>query len=255
MEKDTTKIIISVVLFLVFGGLTVLFTLVDLDLSVIRFSSVKGVIAKREELLILEDSLKKSEEKYESAKNNLAIAKKSYDSSKAKYEAISDQTIDLIREATTEENYDIEYMWIKLGNYASMNNLSIVMLEPGATSTKVSQVQNTDENTNKTTLEKVEDKASQTTSTGKTMTAVNDTLSQANESTTSGTTNVTTTTNTPDTLLTVTVEGSYLNMSDFIFEVENDKELRFKLDNIEITYVSGTTIRAKFNVKNVIVLK
>ncbi len=255
MEKDTTKIIISVVLFLVFGGLTVLFTLVDLDLSVIRFSSVKGVIAKREELLVLEDSLKKSEEKYESAKNNLAIAKKNYDSSKAKYEAISDQTIDLIREATTEENYDIEYMWIKLGNYASMNNLSIVMLEPGATSTTVSQVQNTDENTNKTTLEKVEDKASQTTSTGKTMTAVNDTLSQANESTTSGTTNVTTTTNTPDTLLTVTVEGSYLNMSDFIFEVENDKELRFKLDNIEITYVSGTTIRAKFNVKNVIVLK
>lgn len=255
MEKDTTKIIISVVLFLVFGGLTVLFTLVDLDLSVVNFLSVKGVIAKREELLILEDSLKKSEEKYESAKNNLSAAKKSYDSAKAKYESISDQTIDLIREATTEENYDIEYMWIKLGNYASMNNLSIVMLEPGATSTTVSQVANTDETTNKTTLEKVEDKASQTTSTGKTMTAVNDTLSQANESTNSGITNVTTTTSTPDTLLTVTVEGSYLNMSDFIFEVENDKELRFKLDNIEITYVSGTTIKAKFNVKNVIVLK
>lgn len=38
-------------------------------------------------------------------------------------------------------------------------------------------------------------------------------------------------------------------MSDFVFEVENDKELRFKLDNMEVTYVSGTTIKAKFNVK------
>ena len=44
-------------------------------------------------------------------------------------------------------------------------------------------------------------------------------------------------------------------MSDFVFEVENDKELRFKLDNMEVTYVSGTTIKAKFNVKNVIMIK
>lgn len=255
MEKSTLKIIISIVLFLVFGGLTVLFTLVDLDLIVLDFSSVNGVIAKREELLILEDSLKKSEEKYEQAKSNLVVAKKNYESAKSKYEAISDQTIELIKEATTEENYDIEYMWIKLGNYASVNNLSIVMLEPGATQTTVTQVSTKDQETEKTTIEKVEDKAMETTSTGKTMSTVNDTLSQTDDSKNDSTTNVTTKSNTPDTLLTVTIQGSYLNMSDFIFEVENDKELRFKLDNIEITYVSGTTIKAKFDVKNVIVLK
>lgn len=255
MEKNTLKIIISIVLFLVFGGLTVLFTLVDLDLIVLEFLSVDGVIAKREEILILEDSLKKAEEKYEKSKSDLNNAKKNYESAKAKYEAISDQTIELIREATTEENYDIEYMWIKLGNYASVNNLSILMLEPGATQTTVTQVSTSTQQEDKTTLEKVEDKAMQTTSTGKTMTAVNDTLAQANDNNDDSTKNVTTTTNTSDTILTVTVEGSYLNMSDFIFEVENDKELRFKLDNIEITYVSGTTIKAKFDVKNVIVLK
>ena len=222
MDKDTRKKIICFVLMVVFVGLTVLLTLVDIDILGVSSSSVKGVKAKREELLSLEADLQKAETTYTDSKAKLKESQSAFASAKNKYEAISDETINLIREATTEENYDIEYMWIKLGNYASANNLSIIMVEPGG---KVN-VEKTDEKTTSTSPES-----------------------------TDKTTEETKTTNNSDTIMTITLQGSYLNVSDFIFEIENDKELRFKLDNIEMTYVEGTTIRTKFDVKNIIVLK
>lgn len=235
MEKETIKIIVCIVLFLVFGGLVALFALVDLDLSIVEFSSINGVIAKREELLRLEQELQSTEMKYEQAKKSLTSSQSSFSSAKNKYEAISDETINLIKEATTEENYDIEYMWIRLGNYALTNNLSISMVEPGGITTSTNS--NTNTQPANAQVDNTQTTAADTTSTAEV----------PNSSTTTSTNS--------DTLLTIVVEGSYLNMSDFVFEVENDKELRFKLDNIEITYVSGTTIKAKFDVKNVIILK
>ena len=40
-----------------------------------------------------------------------------------------------------------------------------------------------------------------------------------------------------------------MNISDFIFEVENDTSLRFKLDNISMDYVEGTTVCKKYSYK------
>lgn len=227
MEKSTKRNIISAVLCLIFIGLIALFALVDINLNVINFSSIEGVIAKREELVKLEDDLQVAEQNYSTSKTQLTNTQSSFTTAKNKYEAISDATINLIKEATTQENYDIEYMWIRLGNYASMNNLSIVLVEPGGN--KSEETNNTDVN------------ASVDVNNG-------ENKSETNSQTTD-------TTNDSDTIMTITLEGSYLNISDFIFEVENDKELRFKLDNIEMTYLEGTKIRTKFDVKNVIVLK
>lgn len=233
MEKETIKMIVGFALFLVFGGLTALFALVDIDLSVLQFSSVEGVIAKREELLKLEADLQTAEQQYAKVKKTLTTSQSSFTTAKNKYEAISNETINLIKEATTEENYDIEYMWIRLGNYAMTNNLSISMVEPGGTVTNTQATENAE------------------TQPANTETTPASSVPNEGEVPNSVTTNETT----GDTLFKIVVEGSYLNMSDFVFEVENDKDLRFKLDNIEITYVSGTTIRAKFDVKNVIILK
>ena len=46
-----------------------------------------------------------------------------------------------------------------------------------------------------------------------------------------------------------------MNVSDFVFAVENDNELKFKLDNISMEYLSGTSIKATFDVKNMIIKK
>lgn len=246
MEKDTVKVIICTIIFLVCGALIALFALIDIDLSAIKLSSIQGIIEKKENLITLEKNLENAENKYSSTKKTFESTKTEFETAKSKYEAISDETISMIKEATTEENYDIEYMWIKLGNYAAINNLSIVMVEPGG---KVEEVVST-EDTKTTTTPTTTPTTPTAATTPSTATPAATTADGAEVPT-----NQTSIENTSDTLLTVTIEGSYLNMSDFVFEVENDKELRFKLDNIEITYVSGTTIRAKFNVKNVIILK
>lgn len=258
MEKDNVKILICVILFLVFGGLTVLFCMLDVNLGFISTSSIEGIIAKREQLLNLESKLESTESTYTNTKNKVETSKKAFTTAKNKYEAISDETIDLIKEATTEENYDIEYMWIKLGNYASVNNLKILLVEPGGTVTETTTGDSTKTDTsNSNTTNTNSSTSNNNTSTQATSTtASTDASKAANTATTAATANNTTKSKTTDdTLLTVTLEGSYLNMSDFVFEVENDKELRFKLDNMEVTYVSGTTIKAKFNVKNVIMIK
>lgn len=263
MEKDNVKILICVILFLMFGGLTVLFCMLDVNLGFISTSSIEGIIAKREQLLNLESKLESTESTYTNTKNKVETSKKAFTTAKNKYEAISDETIDLIKEATTEENYDIEYMWIKLGNYASVNNLKILLVEPGGTvaetttgdSTKTddANTKTSNTNTNKNTPNNASTPASSTTASTDASKAANTATTAAVENTTAN--NTTSSKTTDNTLLTVTLEGSYLNMSDFVFEVENDKELRFKLDNMEVTYVSGTTIKAKFNVKNVIMIK
>lgn len=263
MEKDNVKILICVILFLVFGGLTVLFCMLDVNLGFISTSSIEGIIAKREQLLNLESKLESTESTYTNTKNKVETSKKAFTTAKNKYEAISDETIDLIKEATTEENYDIEYMWIKLGNYASVNNLKILLVEPGgtvtetttgdSTKTDASNTKTSNTNTNKSTPNNASTPASSTTASTDASKAANTATTAAVENTTAN--NTTSSKTTDNTLLTVTLEGSYLNMSDFVFEVENDKELRFKLDNMEVTYVSGTTIKAKFNVKNVIMIK
>lgn len=263
MEKDNVKILICVILFLMFGGLTVLFCMLDVNLGFISTSSIEGIIAKREQLLNLEGKLESTESTYTNTKNKVETSKKAFTTAKNKYEAISDETIDLIKEATTEENYDIEYMWIKLGNYASVNNLKILLVEPGgtvtetttgdSTKTDASNTKTSTTNTNKSTSNNASTPASSTTASTDASKAANTATTAAVENTTAN--NTTSSKTTDNTLLTVTLEGSYLNMSDFVFEVENDKELRFKLDNMEVTYVSGTTIKAKFNVKNVIMIK
>lgn len=245
MDKDSRKKIICFILMLVFVGLTVLFALVDINVAGVSSSSVNGVIEKREELLKLETDLETAEKKYSESKEKLVQSQSDFTSAKNKYEAISDETINLIREATTEENYDIEYMWIKLGNYATANNLSIIMVEPGGKATVQSTTDNENTSTNTTTTTATSPESSSELS--------DEMISPNSNATTSS--EASSTTSNSDTIMTITLQGSYLNISDFIFEIENDKELRFKLDNIEMTYVEGTTIRTKFDVKNIIVLK
>ena len=53
----------------------------------------------------------------------------------------------------------------------------------------------------------------------------------------------------------VSVEGRYANVADFVFDVENDKSLKFKLDNIKMSYSGNNKIKATFDVLSLSVLK
>ena len=75
MEKDNVKILICVILFLMFGGLTVLFCMLDVNLGFISTSSIEGIIAKREQLLNLEGKLESTESTYTNTKNKVETSK------------------------------------------------------------------------------------------------------------------------------------------------------------------------------------
>ena len=215
MSKELTKTVIIYIFLVLIITMLVLMIVLDFDLGFLKLSSIQTLLGKHDEILTEENKLKTKKTEYENTLKKVDESKSSYDTEKAKYEAISDETINVIKEATTEEYYDIEYMWITLGNYAKSNNLSIIMSEPGGNFTEAS---------------------------------ANKDGSQSNEKTTSSTSS-------SNTMFKIQVTGSYLDVSDFIFEVENDKTLRFKLDNISMDYVSGNTIKASFNVKNLVINK
>ena len=220
MTQETKKIIIlSSIALVLFSMLVVVLTV---DIPLLGVYSVKTALQKSEEIEIKEAELVSEQVTYNNLKNTLESAKNSYSKEKTKYEAISEETINIIKESNTEENYSLEYMWIKLGNYAKRNNLSLVIAEPG------------------NTYEVPSEDSSSTTTEDASVVEKNDN---------------TPTTNSNNGVLKIQVTGSYIDLSDFIFEVENDKELKFKLDNISMEYVSGTTIKTTFDVKNIVITK
>lgn len=213
---ENKKIIIVSLITIILVGILVCILVIDMPM--IGISSVKTIISKHEEINSKEAQLLTEQNAYSSILSSVETAKSNYEKEKTKYDSISEETINIIKEFNTEETYSLEYMWIKLGNYAKKNNLSIVMIEPG------------NSNTTSTTPENTESVVDNSNTTPKKSTSSSNVLQ-------------------------IQVTGSYIDLSDFIFEVENDSELKFKLDNISMEYVSGTTIKTTFDVKNIIINK
>lgn len=290
MSKNLIKLIVSSVLLIFFIGMCVLFSLKNVNVAgSLEFLSIQGLIARKDDVLKKEQELTAQQKEYTQTLGKLTEAQNTFDKEKNKYEAISDETIEIIKEATTQDNYNMEYMWIKLGNYAKKNNLSLIVIEPGADDSAISKdattnnskstTTTTNTTTNSTDANKASSNSSSTNntsnsnnsstqSTSGTKTTSSSTSNQATTNSNQTTSNVSTDlTNGTDSSLQVEdstkddstmkiqLQGSYIDISDFIFEVENDDELKFKLDNIRIEYVEGTTIKATFDVKNTIIVK
>lgn len=237
MLKIYKNLIISISIIVVSLGLLALFALVDINIGPIKISSISTIMSEHDNVIKAQNSLITEQNNYKNTLLNLETEKSTYNTEKQKYEAISDETVSVIKEATKQQNYSIEYMWIKLGNYAKTNNLGIVLVEPGGTQSSDTTGANTSTSTTTTPA------ATTTTSSENKVPSANTDDDSDDE------------TQDTDNILKIQVTGSYINVSDFIFEVENDKDLKFKLDNISIEYVSGRTIKATFDVKNTIILK
>lgn len=265
----TSILAISIILLLVF-------MLLGVNLGFFRLPSVSYLLNEYNLVKKAEKELNTTQDAYYNATNSLEKAQSEYNKQKNKYNSISDETINIIKEATTEETYNLEYMWIKLGNYAKKNNLEIVMVEPGG------QMDSSSQNTSSTTTTSNNASTTANNNTSNTTTTTTTTATNNTSNTTTTNTNTTTTTtsgnnastenkdnktsdnktsdksntsSTDSSVLKIQVTGSYMNTSDFIFEVENDTALKFKLDNISMDYVEGTTIKTSFNVKNIVVNK
>ena len=196
-------------------------TTTDLNLGIFKIIKLETLINSKYELEELTENISISKDETTKKMNLLESSKKEYETEKNKYEAISQESLNIIKEATLEESYDIEYMWIKLGNYAKVNNLTISIVEPGGNITNNNE--DTNSNNNDETITSDEKSNNNNTS-----------LSQN---------------------LTINVVGNYLDLAEFVFDVENDVELRFKLDKIKMFYAENNNVTANFEVKNIVMDK
>ena len=227
MKKYTKLIILSVVLVVIIAVIT-LAMVFDFDLILFKNLSIAGIQNKKVNVqgLMVQQILEEQNNLTE--KNNLQNSKNSFDVAKEEYENIDDSTIEQVREATKEEAYFIEYLWVVLGNYATANNVDISIITPGST------VAN--DTTNNT--------ANAAGATGGSETETEQI--QQNQMNTSTSLN---------SGIKITVQGRYANVAYFVFDVENDKSLRFKLDNIKMEYSGDNEIKATFDVLSLAVTK
>ncbi len=220
MIKEYKKIIImAVILLILIIGIVVSFTS-ELKLGELRSVAIFTMSESREELdnLIEREASTKAEQ--QSTLDKLEKTKNSYEAEKEKFEKIDQSTIDMIREATKDEKYFIEYLWITLGNYADENDLAIEIITPGSTSAVTGESMNNGSGNNNSAQSKP----------------------SLDTSVSNG-------------AIRLVVRGRYANVADFVYDVENDKELKFRLDNIKMSYKSNNQIEATFNVLNLQVKK
>ncbi len=233
--------------------LIVLLMLLGANLIIVKIPSISSLLGEYGLVKKSEKDLSTAQGTYYTTVSNLEKAESDYNKQKNKYNSISDETINVIKEATTEESYNLEYMWIKLGNYAKKNNLEIVMVEPGGKQSTNTNNNNSSSNSNSNSGSSTNNTNSNSTTTTTTTTSSPTTNNSTNSS--ANTSSDTSASTSSSSALKIEVKGSYMNISDFIFEVENDTSLRFKLDNISMDYVEGTTVKASFDVKNIVINK
>jgi len=237
MIKSKKNLISEIIVALVIIGLIVSIFFIDLDLGVFKVVSKNTLMSQYKSIKDLDTNLLNAKTNYDSSIRTVETSKANFKKQKEQYEAITDETISIINEATTDEKYNIEYMWIKLGNYAKSNNLSLALVEPGG-STQAAAASSDTATPGATTSDK-----SGTTPAG-TTTAPGG-ISDISTAPTSSSGDE----------LTISVIGNYTDVSSFIFELENDDELRFKLDKIKMEYAGSNEITASFAVKNLKFIK
>jgi len=226
MKKYTKVIILSSVL-LVLIILAVLAMIFDVDLLLFKNLSIAGIQQKKMSVEVLMSKELIETQSNVSAKSDLRESKNEYDVAKNAYENIDESTIEIVQEATKEEKYFIEYLWVVLGNYATLNKVDINIETPGSTTVV------------EDTTKGADDAQNQAQDSG----MPEDDMDGMNQSTSSSDG------------ITITIEGRYADVADFVFDVENDKSLRFKLDNIKMTYSGDNKIQATFKVLSLAVLK
>lgn len=237
--REYKKIIILSSVLLILIVLITLVMIFDVDFVLFKNLSIAGIGKTKNNVDVLVKLEQFEEQNLITAKDELAKAKTTFDEAKNTYNNIDESTIAIVQEATKNENYFIEYLWVVLGNYAKANSLDIDIVTPGSTK--------------ETTINNEAGSTTVTTPTGETVNG--GTTQNTNKENTGTTTDKTLDTSVQDNAIKIVVRGRYSNVADFVFDVENDKELRFKLDNITMTYLKDNSIEATFNVLSLNVKK
>ena len=158
----------------------------------IEISSIMGLADKSKQLDTSISELKQMREvSFSESIDNLEKSTKELADQKQQYASLVGTTPDTeIMSAIQSERYEVEYLWVKLGNHATKNGITLKMdiTNGGATENKLYNLK-------------------------------------------------------------FTATGNYANVTEFIYEVENDSTLGFKIENFSLL-PSGTTAKTDNNNNN-----
>lgn len=259
ISRDIVKFVGYITLLVALVALTLYILISGMELGPLKALSIAGIADKSGAVEKANVDLAVAQQQYDSNLKTLEKSKKDFNNQKEAYELISEETINAVKEATKEEEYLIEYIWITLGNYATAHNLDLAIIEPGgsvsqATTTPSAPADDMDVSTG-TGVTGNETGVNSTTNAATTGSPISGTAQGTQTGTQNQSSSVTSGLTSKADALTVQVKGSYIDLADFVFEVENDQSLRFRLDNIKMTSAGGTEVITSFNVKDFTVLK
>ncbi|MBO5179647.1 MAG: hypothetical protein J6B87_04810 [Clostridia bacterium] len=162
------------------NGLT--FGMID-ALSYAKIKSTNGTLNSK-----ISELNKLNGAEYNSVKSRLESARQTFNTSKNSYDALAaGASSSEVAEANKREEFLLDYLWIKIGNYANANNIK-VLIDPSNTSSAVE----------------------------------------------------------------FDVSGPYISVINFIYDLENDSELSFNVNNIIMEGASNlSNTKAKFSVSGV----
>lgn len=246
MSKPMIKIVVLVIILIGIIAATTTMMIMDIKIGSVNILAIKDITKGKENIEKLNQNLVTANSGYKTKQTTLEKSKTEYSTEKSKYETISDDTIRIIKEATKDEKYFIEYLWITLGKYAKSNELVLTVIEPGGKAS--SGRPTTGESKTSTATSKVQ--SSVTAAENSSLVTTIEASNAINPATVTSKTNTET-----DNSKFVKIElmGSYTGVADFVFEVENDKTLRFKLDNMMMKPDKEANIVASFEIKNLFV--
>lgn len=189
------KLLILVLIIILLAALGIMLTS-GIAIGSFEIPSIKKIIDENKDLDTKIAELNTAiENDYASARTSLDTSVKTLESEKQKYQdTITYSTEEEIKAANQTEEYEISYLWTKIGLYATNNNVTI----------------------------------------------------QANVSsgTVAGLYNIS-----------FTARGEYISISEFVYAIENDSTLGFKIEDFALVPYSENTLQATFIIRNIAIDK
>ena len=186
-----TLIMVLILLLLVMGSFMIFKSLKLWSLEILGVKNLGGENKKLDESIQTLSRLSSTD--YTQALTDITSSSKQYEQAKSEYEELATISTDSeIGAANQLQKYEIEYLWTRIGNHASSENV-VLKLEVKANST-----------------------------------------SQA--------------TGYYD--LNFTASGDYVGITDFIYDIENDSSLGFKIEGFKME-PSGANLQASFTCTNI----
>lgn len=216
----------------------------DLKLFGFEIRSFKGYSDTLAALTGTENKFETASETQKTKLQDLENAKKSFEKEKKEYEAISEETIANIKEVTKKEKYSLEYLWIRMGQYAKKYKVQVSLIEPGGN--VVEQTQQEGKPQEQQTSGETTTTTPQDSTTEQQPTQGEQQAPQGEQQTTQN--------GAPTSNYRIDAIGDYDKIADFVYAIETDDTLRFKLDNINMQ-PSGSQVRAIFEIKNLEIIK